>query len=507
METEAASRRGTSRIPVLAVVEILRRFRSRYLLLALILGLAFFATFIPHLDYAYPLHVDEWVHLAASNQIIEEASVTGLSGPFAGGDEIVLNQTFEGLYHLYWAIFHEVSGIHWMTIFRFFPSVIFMITVLGVYVLAERRGFGLAAAFFASLTPTTVGILGPAFMVPMAQAITLIPLALFLAYHSRGIASYTLLLIFSVLLAAMHVPTLAVLLVLVLPFLLLSIKGDFKHALGVAAAVGLPLLLALPFGWEEVRHMVSMLFYEQDVVSYIQYPRVLYQLGSVVITLFLVGAFSMILKGKKSDYALVLGLLLLAAAQAIYYSLQHGFIVLYYRGLTVTMLLVSTIAGAGLMWLKRLNLPNAIPAKIKNSPLTERARIAAVVVVVIIVLAVAIPIRLDIGYYHMIDERDYEAFVWIAENVDDSYQRAVLEPWKATAFTAITGKFVYTRIHEFPLADDQKALDFLDNRSADTSFLVENGISVVYSRQQVDNPDLIEVARFVYLLRNTDGSE
>lgn len=58
----------------------------------------------------------------------------------------------------------------------------------------------------------------------------------------------------------------------------------------------------------------------------------------------------------------------------------------------------------------------------------------------------------------MIDKEDYEVFVWIKDNVNDSYQKAILDPWKATAFTAIAGKNIYTRIHMAPESSDKRPI-------------------------------------------------
>jgi len=132
-----------------------------------------------------------------------------------------------------------------------------------------------------------------------------------------------------------------------------------------------------------------------------------------------------------------------------------------------------------------------------------------------ITLAITIPDRLDTPYYHMIDEEDYQAFVWIRDNINGDYEKAILDPWKATAFTAITGKNIYTRIHAYPMAKDNEAYAFLRSDSTDTSFLRENGISVIYTRvydgaqnknveYDSENPDLVEVAKNVYLLKEAD---
>ncbi len=123
-----------------------------------------------------------------------------------------------------------------------------------------------------------------------------------------------------------------------------------------------------------------------------------------------------------------------------------------------------------------------------------------------------IPAHIDTPYYHMIDEEDYQAFVWIKDNINEDYNKAILDPWKATAFTAITGKNVYTRIHTAPKPNDNEAYAFLRSGSSNTAFLKEHGISIIYTRvykeaqdkntdYSSNNPDLVEVARNIYLLK------
>ena len=69
------------------------------------------------------------------------------------------------------------------------------------------------------------------------------------------------------------------------------------------------------------------------------------------------------------------------------------------------------------------------------------------------------------------------------------------------AFVAVTGKYVYTRIEATATAKDEEATNFLEGGCADTAFLNENGISIVYNRGSCSNPDLVEVRKNVYLLR------
>ena len=93
-----------------------------------------------------------------------------------------------------------------------------------------------------------------------------------------------------------------------------------------------------------------------------------------------------------------------------------------------------------------------------------------------------------------------KAFVWIKDNVSEDYDKAILDPWKATAFTATTERKVYARIHTYPQSSDTKAYEFLRGGSGNTTFLRENGISIIYTRYPVNNPDLVEVRKNVYLL-------
>ena len=163
--------------------------KSDYLKLIPILFLAGSVSFIPNSGYPFLVHIDEWVHLAFS-KALQQAQATSFFDPFQGDKLLGLRENLEVGYHLYWSVFQQISGISWITLFRYFPSIIFAITVLSVYVMARREGFGWEAAFFTALIPTTVGVLGPGFMVPVAMGIMFVPISLFLVFNFRTVWSY-----------------------------------------------------------------------------------------------------------------------------------------------------------------------------------------------------------------------------------------------------------------------------------------------------------------------------
>jgi hypothetical protein len=472
--------------------------KSDYLKLVPILALAFYIAFIPHQSYPYPVHLDEWNNLASAQALIKAGSVS-FPDTWTGG-EVPQYPGLEAGFYLFWAIFHQVSGIPWLTIFRYFPSVIFIMTILSVYILARREGFGWEAALLTCLLPTTVGVLGPAFMVPMAMGLLFIPLSLFLAFHFRNWWSYLLLSIFMFFLLAIHAATAVGLAIVLAPYIVLNLKGDFRHSMGITLALVIPFLGPLPWIFDMLRPTAESLLTPVFLKPFVDYPRLIQSYGYLPILFCLVGTLALVLRGGKKSYGLILGLLALLLMLATFYSLHYGVPIMYERGMTYTMLMMSIVAGAGLMAVKSLRLPAGLGARLKIPIVTGNIGNILCLALIGLTLAMVIPARQNTPYYHMINGEDYEAFVWIRQNVDSSYEKAVLDPWKATAFTAITGRHVYTRITAHPWPSDEEASKFLSQGCKDTAFMRNNGISIVYTRASCDNPDLVEVRKYVYLL-------
>jgi hypothetical protein len=65
------------------------------LLLILILLLAGFMAFIPHIGYAYPLHVDEWMHLTYARTIAQGGKQGDFPHSEKDQDEVLRLQTRE----------------------------------------------------------------------------------------------------------------------------------------------------------------------------------------------------------------------------------------------------------------------------------------------------------------------------------------------------------------------------------------------------------------------------
>ncbi|MFH1381565.1 MAG: hypothetical protein ABIH70_01590 [Chloroflexota bacterium] len=480
-----------------------------YLVLLLIMGLAFYLAFIPHRSYPYPVHVDEWVHLAYSKAILQTGDIT-FPNPFFGDSIVTPGADLEVGFHLFFAVFQQLTGLSWMTIFRYFPGIIFVFTILSVYIFAKREGFGLPAAFFTCLIPTTVGILGPAFLVPVAMGLLFTPLLLFLAFNFRTIRSYLAIFLLIAFLLAIHAPSALSPIIILTPYILLNIKGNFKHSLGLLLTFGLPFLLIFPWITGLLLPTARSLLQPQLPNEFVQLPTIIRTYGYIPTGFCLLGAFVLAIKGGQKNYGLSLGLLAILLMLVVFFVFHYGVAIMYERGLMYAMLMISIVAGAGLASLGRLKLPAKLTLSPKIPTAGQIVGIFLCLVAVGVILATAIPDRQHTPYYSLIDKEDYQAFVWIRDNIDTEYSKAILDPWKATAFTAITSRTVYSRIHTAPTQRDEIAYDFLRNGSDNTTFLRENGISLVYTRfvdkgvlRTVDstNPDLMKVADNIYVTK------
>ena len=471
-----------------------------------ILALALYIAFIPHHGYPYPVHVDEWMHLARSNAMMQAGSAT-FADPFTGQWPAGISyELFHG-YHLLWGIFQQITGISWLTIFTYFPGIIFMITVLSVYALTWRQGFGWEAALFTCLIPTSVEMFGPAFMVPLATGLLFIPLSLFLAFNVKTWPCYVLLFIFICFLLWMHPPTVVGLVIILIPYILLNLKGNFRHSLGLTLALAVPLIAAFLWMLEPLLPTAKLLLSPQPPSPWVELlPPIAQTYGYLPIAFAALGTIALAMRGEKKNLGLILGLLALLVMLVVYFRFHYGLAQFYVRGLTYMMLMLSIVAGAGLLWVRTLKLPTESMSK-HVSFLSRNLGNILCIFLVGITLAVSIPSHLNTSYYHMIDDEDYQAFVWIRDNIGADYEVALVDPYKATAFTAITQKSIRRRMVWRQEPVDDMIYQFLRDGCRDTAFLRDNGISMVYNQWSCHNPDLVEVRKNVYLTNpNLSGS-
>jgi hypothetical protein len=343
-------------------------------------------------------------------------------------------------------------------------------------------------------------------------ALTFVPVSLYIVNNHKNIWSYLVLSAMIVFLMILHATSAILVSLLLIPFVIIGFRYDKKHSLWTMLAVVVPFIVTLPVTHTLISSQASVLFTQKQLPSYISFIQIISGYGSLPAVFCLIGTFVLALKGSWKEFNLVVSLLVLLVVLAVYYTLHFGIDAISIRGILFAMLMMAMVAGAGFSEIRRLEFSWLDNVRINSPHVMKQVNVFLSIVVVGFTLVSIIPNRQAELYYHMIDETDYESFTWIYNNVDSAYSRAILDPWKATAFTALTEKYVYTRIHSFPKPKDEEAYQFLRNGSSNTSFLITNGISVIYTRvndidtnrtieYEVNNPDLVEVKKYVYLLK------
>jgi len=472
------------------------------IILISILGLAFYITYSFRQDYSYPIHGDEWVHWAYSEAILQTESIT-FGDPFFGEATLGPTTNMETGFHLFWVMFRLITDISWLDIFRCLPSVIFMITVLMVYVLTAKEGFGLEAALFTCLMPTTVGILGPALLVPVAIGMLFAALIFYFVFNFNSWLSYLIICIVTFFILSMHPPSAIIICTMLIPYTVINMRGNFKHSLGIVLSLLMPFVASLAWAFDRLAYEIKTFFTFQHYEENVSIPSIIETYGYLPIVISILGIVLLLLKGGKKNYGLVFGLLTLTILLVAFARLHFGIPILYQRGLLYLILMLAILAGVGLASVRTVRFP------IKSTNrfmLISAKNVGSVLFLVIacVVLVLGIPSRLQTYHHQFINEEDYQAFVWIRDNLNEQYQKALLDPWKATAFTAITQKNIFTRIHDSVKDSDEKAYEILEDGCIDISFLRENAISIIYGQCDSDNPELIEIRNNIYVLREVD---
>ncbi|MFO8101145.1 MAG: hypothetical protein R6U37_03110 [Dehalococcoidia bacterium] len=444
--------------------------------------------------------MDEWINIANANVIMESGSITE-PHPMCPEEKAQCHWFFESGLHLLLVLFKSVADISWMTVFRYLPSCIFVFTVLSVYLLGKRHGFGWEAALWTCLIITTVGILGPAFLVGVSVGLPFIALSLYLAYNFRTLWSYVVVFLLMTFLLALHPPTAVGLGILLLPYIVLSLKGNFRHAAGLSLSGGLPLIPALVvLDRDVIVHYLKQIYSSHPLDENHVYPELIPEFGYIPVACCLLGLVILVRKGGKEAWGLVAGFVLLLLMLVIKSQFDYGMGILYLRGLMYTMLVMAIIGGCGLAALKGFRLPAFLTGRIKPAFLARNAGNVLCLAVIAATFTLAIPDRQDEDFYHKIDDDDYQAFVWVEKNLGKQFAKAIVDPSQAVAFIAITGKEVYSKIGVTNDAHARKAHRFLSSGCTDTEFLKKNGISIVYTWRKCENPDLTERWEDVYVL-------
>ncbi len=446
--------------------------KANLILLIIFILLAVILNFLPHLNYSYPLHVDEWVHFQYSNHLSSDT-------PLYLGQEY---NSLEAGFHYLLATLNSV-GISYIFMFTFFASLITIFICLGVFILTRRlfnETAGVFAVLFIVLLKSTVMILGPVFFVPMAIGMFFITISLFLI----KLNSKSLVLILASILI-IHPPTaMAMLLLINIEFLIK--KKDYLKNIKLQLLAG---LIALPFylntflskGFGALSHLEFL-----AISGALFIPRFL---GWTLVVIALIGIYFSV---EKKKYSIAIYTIALLFFIFIFYQYKIEVFIPYRRALMYLFLILAVPFGFGC-------------ERIINIFKNKKFKAVVGIILIIFVLATVLPAKLEANkyIYHIINEEEHNDFIWIKENTDQD-SLAVLHPWKADAFTPIAERQVYSRVEQGPNIDSErknKEIDeFFKDKCQNMGFLKQNNIEIIYG--ECENTNLEKVHNNVWMMKD-----
>ncbi|MBI5001694.1 MAG: hypothetical protein HZB92_09290 [Euryarchaeota archaeon] len=465
--------------------------RNTMILLGII-GLALLFSYFPRIDYVHPLHSDEWHYWGYAENMVDRGTWT-FTVPYYGWD---MSGHAESGFLLFIGTFQNLSALDWNTVFIVLPLLITLVAVLLAYRIGKAIEAGLTSALFVAMLPTGLRFLGMGFLVPLSLGLCIILALLLLVLKLNSLFPIPVILLTLAFLLLVHPPSALVAIVVLFSggIIFLAYKRWWEGASLVLICISIVgLAISLPSLWTgslwaaggfEILDLGNFFLPEATMNMYIE------TFGFWLFILGFIGGLLLAKERKSAGFAVL-------TAVGFVGGLALGLRYVFNRITDIQALHDRTVfLFFGL---------SAFPSGKSASWLWGTSKTVAVAAISISIVASAY-IHVSTPYYHIVTEDEYQDFVWIRDNLGANYTKALLDPWKAVAFGPVTRKLVYYKIPQGPDSNLEARIaaiqTFFGGNCTDTAFLLANGINIVYTQTQVDNPLLTEVHPHVYVLES-----
>jgi len=464
--------------------------RRDTIILILILILACILSIYHHISYPYPFHVDEWYHIARAKQIAFGSSIDWYFGTnFTIGIELAWHYMLAIIYFIFRPDIQQ-----WI----FFPSIVHFFSIITSYVFILKllgKKEALVTSLLVALLPTNNTMGGPVFLAPINLSLVFIPLGLLFGFNLLKIKKYfNYIFLFLILLFLLYShPPSAIPLLLILSFYFIFnlfskdtyLKNDAKYLfITIISAI----ICSIPNFLSEflTRNLESITFN-----FWIQLQGIVLLYGIIPSLIFVLGFYLLSKQFDRRIWAILLTSIVLILNIIFFDYSGVSYLLPYQRTHIPLFLVISFIGSYGYVELMKLKKPKNIGFLI-------------FIVVIIGTIAISIPRNLETEYYHIIDDNDYDSFLWIKENTASDIV-VLSDPWKARALAPVAERRVYAVMPFGPNVEQMNlvfnANAFLNTNCTNTSFLIDNHIDIVYTTQPCNNANLTEVYLNTYLFK------
>jgi len=449
--------------------------KNNLLVLALLTGiciLSFFLAIMPHINYKFFLHEDEWFHAGVAKNIV--------NGNFFV--DPATNSKFlnlEPAWHLLLAFFALILKFLNFPLINmvYLPAFFHVLAVLSVFLFVSKL-FGkmkaLIAAVLVAIIPSNIAFGGPIFLKPTNLSLIFIPLALFFAFelsNFKKIYNFIFLLLITLFLAFAHPPTAIIL------FFALFVYGIFnwkekKKALSIFFVILITIISLIVFHFshlDKIRLNLSELsFLWASIDKIISY--------NFIFTIFFVAGFFLLARESTKRKEIWCLLVTASFLLAIIFLATLGiiFVLPFHRVYIPLFLLMAIISSNGIGFVYEFSK--------RKSKLISLVILFVILLSIFLIFFVNLPPMLNLPE----SSEEYKNFLWIKENIPED-KIVLIDPRKARAFNFITERKVFAASFFDPNPEFERryleAINFLQNNCKDIEFLLKNNISVVYSER------------------------
>jgi hypothetical protein len=469
-----------------------------------ILLFLFIKTYSIHFDYKYPMHIDEWQHLALAKQIQKEGIVE--KNPYF--QETKAHLDLEPVFHLFLAglMFIDVNLIlHYQYLPAIFACISALLLFILIYRTTKNYWIGLFSMIFFAGIRSSVNILGLKFFTPLTMALPLIFL-FFICYidsiNKKDNAKFIISIFILLIIFFIHPPSAIILIPAIIFELIYNV--DFlkkKHKLiATVFAVLIGIIAIFAFYLFSRRDanptqffslIKELLLFRQGFTSVeIKYFFPLLY-GIVPLALAFIGIFDKEQYDKKRIWIATSAICILLIF--IYNNYKFSTLAPYQRVLYYAMVALVPLSAFGLY-----RIMEFVQKKTKR----EYQKNIFIISILILVLALSFTQKYEIvdtkQVYNekVIYDEDYKAMLWFKENYGN-YNKVIAPIFMSSAVYPLTSNYVVSVVPaQLDGGDLEANIEFYNTNTScnrKKEIIDSKKVDYVFSRKDIECSFLEEI--------------
>lgn len=449
----------------------------------------FFLVYSPHFNYRFPLHIDEW------HQITEATKIDN-GEYFIQGREGYVTRGFEIGFHI--IIFMLLKSTNLVLSYQYLPALWAVVSALTLFYIVYKKTEKFELAFFSMIffasIKSNVNIGGLWFFTPLTFSIPFI--FLYVYFFTEGMEKRNKKLILTSILIMLFLLFIhAISVLFAIPFLLIYaffhldyIKKEYKFFLSFLL---IPIIGIIFYIYME--HL-SLINFFGKLIEDMQFKKgwgvleiknsffELYSLTGYLLAIM--GVIIAIFRKEKKFLAYILWPAALLISILIYRITEVSYLSSYQRNLYYFAISLPLLSSLGLYHILRFSRERINKTSLLKSASLIKNIITIILVIFVIFLAFksyyVIPKQIEI--YHVIDDKDYQALLFLSELKKD---RVMADALFSSAVYPISKKEPVGATWFYGNATEVRDFFTADNCSIAQNILDRNNATYIISKRQL----------------------